>query len=137
MAAKKNILSTLMAIGLVCGCSEERKEYDNKMEHEDAQVSQTPWVLIGKEVRTYHYTDWGMLYFATEGLTNKISFIAHKGLPCARSEAKFFEAKIGDKKMPNEWRKVLSHRDEDNCTDMMAAEHRLTHALKWYYVRED
>ena len=78
-----------------------------------------------------------MLFFATENQTNKVSFIAHKRLPCAKSEAKFFEAKIGDKKMPSEWRKALSHRDEDTCTDMITCELRLKHAFKWHYVRED
>jgi len=134
---KLSIMNALLAIGLVCGCSEDRREYEDNTAYADSKVSPVPLTLLKKEVRSYRAHDVGYLYFATGDQSNKVAFIAQKQLPCPKSNAKFFELQIGDKKLPAEWRKALTHRDEDNCRFGWAAEDRLHHELYWSYVRED
>ena len=137
MTQKLSVLTGLLAVSLLCGCGEERREYDKKNEYTDSQVSSGPLTLIGKEVRSSMGTSNAYLYFAVEGETNKVSFVAIKRLPCEKASAKVFEARIGDKKLPTEWRKSLTHRGEDACPFEWAAEDRLRHEMIWSYVRED
>ena len=134
---KSSVLTGLLAFSLLYGCSEDRHEYDNKNAYEDSQISCKSLTLLGKEVRTYHNGSVAFLYFSVGEETNKVSVVAQKLIPCAKSSTKVFEARIGDKKTPNEWRQALTHRGEDKCPFDWAAEDRLQHKLTWSYVRED
>ena len=134
---KSSVLGGLLAVALLCGCGEDRHNYDNKNEHTDSQISPVPLTLIGKEVRSSLGSSCAYLYFSVGKETNKVSFVAIKRLPCPKSSAKVFEARIGDKKLPVEWRKSLMHRGEDKCKLSWAAEERLRHELLWFHVRED
>ena len=128
---------------------EERSHLEQESESLDNTLRERKITLIGKQFEsifenTYdtRMSDCGyfgvvnrtVLFFDTDGDTNTTEVVAAKYCPCLLTEAKIFDAKIGDAKTSLEWRDALEHKNENKCygpKNTMASRHRLV----WGHVR--
>ncbi|MBR6411938.1 MAG: hypothetical protein IKS41_02110 [Alphaproteobacteria bacterium] len=120
---------------------ESRKEYEQRNAKIDATLPQS-LTLVGKRIidKTDHKgvdESEARLYFDTDGNTNTTEVVAIKGIGCLTAEARVFDAKIGEKKKISEWRKQLSHKNEDACTSHNPSYgSREKHDFYWELVKE-
>ena len=76
-----------------------------------------------------------VFFFDTDGDTNTTEVVAAKQCPCLLTEAKIFDAKIGDTKTSLEWREALQHVDEDRCDEWWGLE-GAKHKFVWDLGRQ-
>ena len=104
---------------------EERLHQKKENGLSDSKVKRKKLTLLGKQFENVLCTATScgpasferrtVLFFDTDGDTNTTEAVAAKYCPCLLTEAKIFDAKIGDTKTSLEWRDALKHKDEDRC----------------------